>query len=124
MAVPLLRSRQKISNYGMQALQTSAVKQLVDWMLPKMEAFAVLTLVNCSEPARVEEYTNRIKTSPSLHPLSAVDEAWAAERADDALAAKRDALTGIGHCIFSQSRAERRPPRAVACKWTCKCWSL
>ena len=82
------------------AIQASAVKQFVDWMLPLMDGSDVHYLVNYSEPARVEEYTNRIKGSPSSHPLPAIDEASVLAD-DDALAAKRDALTGIGPCIFS-----------------------
>ncbi len=74
------------------------MKRLVDWMLPKMEAFDVLKLVNYSEPARVEEYTTRITgglggdlAKPDTEP----------DTDEDAQAAKRDALIGIGHCIFS-----------------------
>ena len=89
---PLMQSLQKIMPNAMQA---SAVKQFVDWMLPKMDGCDVLKLVNYSEPALHTEYRTRMNdmTFRSQLPLPKTDES--------VIAAKRDALTGIGHCIFS-----------------------
>ena len=53
----------------------------------------LLDLATHSEPARVEEYTTRIK-NPQV-------DIWDEELRADAAAAKRDALTGIAHSIFS-----------------------
>ena len=95
---PLMQSLQKIMPNAMQA---SAVKQFVEWMHPKIGAEALLDLATHSEPARVEEYKARIMKWPvdadGTMPM-VVDET--AVKADHD-AAKREALTGIGHCIFS-----------------------
>ena len=89
---PLMQSLHKVMPGAMQA---SAVKQFVDWMLPKMDGCDVLKLVNYSEPARHAEYKTRMcdMTLRSELPLPETDES--------VIAAKRDALTAIGHCIFS-----------------------
>ena len=95
---PLMQSLQKIMPNAMQA---SAVKQFVEWMHPKIGADALLDLATHSEPARVEEYTTRIKAWPvnSDGVMPEIEER--AHVKADAAAAKRDALTGIAHCIFS-----------------------
>ena len=65
------------------------------------DADALLELVTFSEPARVEEYTSRIMKWPvdgdGVMPM--VEDREAVQADHDA--AKREALTGIGHCIFS-----------------------
>ena len=76
-------------------MQASAVKQFVDWMHFKIGADALLDLATHSEPARVEEYKARIMKWP----VDANDGSTAVKADHDA--AKREALTGIGHCIFS-----------------------
>ena len=106
---PLMQSLQKIMPNAMQA---SAVKQFVEWMHPKIGADALLDLATHSEPARVEEYMTRIRafpvningllggsTSRDVPEMPPVEEH--ARLKEDAAAAKRDALAGIGHCIFS-----------------------
>ena len=93
-------------------MQASAIKQFVEWMEPKIDAAALLDLATHSKPARVEEYTTRIKAFPvninglvggsssrDVPEMPPPDEH--ARLQADAAAAKRDALTGIGHCIFS-----------------------
>ena len=95
---PLMQSLQKIMPNAMQA---SAIKQFVDWMHFKIGADALLELAKNSEPARVEEYRARIKIWPvDANGLAPDIEYKAAVKADHD-AAKREALTGIGHCIFS-----------------------
>ena len=89
---PLMQSLQKIMPNAMQA---SAVKQFVEWMHFKIGADALLDLATHSEPARVEEYKARIMKWP----VDANDGSTAVKADHDA--AKREALTGIGHCIFS-----------------------
>ena len=93
------------------AMQASAIKQFVEWMEPKIDAAALLDLVTHREPARVEEYTTRIKAWPvningllggssrDIPEMPPVEDHARVQA--DAAAAKRDALTGIGHCIFS-----------------------
>ena len=83
------------------AMQAYAVKQFVDWMQCKIDTAALLELATHSEPARVDEYTTRIKAWPVNDDglLPSIEER--AHVKADAVAAKRDALTGIAHCIFS-----------------------
>ena len=90
---PLMQSLDKVMPGAMQA---SAVKRFVEWMHPKMHCRDVLELVNFSEPARYEEYKHRmydLTQDCEEKPLPETDESL--------IAAKRDALTGIGRCIFS-----------------------
>ena len=95
---PLMQSLHKVMPGAMQA---SAIKQFVDWMAPKIDADVLLDLATHSEPARVEMYRTRIKNWP-VDSNGLLPEIEHRERAKaDAAAAKRDALTGIGHCIFS-----------------------
>ena len=74
---------------------------MADWMQVKIGADALLDLATHSEPARVEEYRTRIKNWPvdSNGILPEIDDR--ARVKADVAAAKREALTGIGHCIFS-----------------------
>ena len=58
---PLMQSLHKVMPGAMQA---STIKQFVDWMAPKIDADVLLDLATHSEPARVEEYTTRIKAWP------------------------------------------------------------
>ena len=78
---PLMQSLHKVMPGAMQA---SAIKQFVEWMEPKIDAAALLDLATHSEPERVEEFACACNGYPADHD-----------------AAKREALTGIGHCIFS-----------------------
>ena len=95
---PLMQSLQKIMPNAMQA---SAVKQFVEWMHFKIGADALLDLATHSEPARVEEYKARIMKWPvdADGTMQTVEYETAVKADHDA--AKREALTGIGHCIFS-----------------------
>ena len=96
---PLMQSLQKIMPNAMQA---SAVKQFVDWMHFKIGADALLDLATHSEPARVEEYKARImKWATVCIDADATMQTHATAMKADHDAAKREALTGIGHCIFS-----------------------
>ena len=82
-------------------MQASAVKQFVEWMHPKIGAEALLDLATHSEPARVEEYKARImKWATICVDADAMQTDETAMKADHD-AATREALTGIGHCIFS-----------------------
>ena len=67
----------------------------------KIGADALLDLATHSEPARVEEYKARIKMRPvdADGTMPMVEDETAVKAGHDA--AKREALTGIGHCIFS-----------------------
>ena len=83
------------------AMQAFAVKQFVEWMHLKIGADALLDLATHSEPARVEEYKARImKWATICVDAGAMQTHETAMKADHD-AAKREALTGIGHCIFS-----------------------
>ena len=83
------------------AMQASADKQFVEWMHFKIGADALLDLATHSEPERVEEYRARIKNWPvDANGAMPMVEHRVAVKADHD-AAKREALTGIGHCIFS-----------------------
>ena len=75
------------------------VKQFVEWMHVKIGADALLDLATHSEPARVEEYKARIMKWPVDADGAMVEDETAVKADHDA--AKREALTGIGHCIFS-----------------------
>ena len=95
---PLLQSLQKIMPNAMQAFE---IKQFVEWMHPKIGADALLDLATHSEPARVEEYKARImKWATICVDAGAMQTDETAMKADHD-AATREALTGIGHCIFS-----------------------
>ena len=96
---PLMQSLQKIMPNAMQAFE---IKQFVEWMHPKIEADALLDLATHSEPARVEEYKARIMKWATI----CVDAGATMQTDETAMkadhdAATREALTGIGHCIFS-----------------------
>ena len=94
---PLMQSLQKIMPNAMQAF---AVKQFVEWMHLKIGVDALLDLATYSEPARVEEYKARImKWATICVDANAMQPHETAMKADHD-AAKREALTGIGHCIF------------------------
>ena len=84
------------------AMQAYAVKQFVDWMQFKIDTAALLELATHSEPARVEEYKARIMKWATI----CVDAGATMQTDETAMkadhdAATREALTGIGHCIFS-----------------------